>query len=146
MWQVLHNGTAGPVVIDAEGRQLGAGEWGVGDTTDPVTKAADDAGDVSVVPDQALTGDIIDEARDARAEAKARNARAEQVRALDKPVLAQAAADAGLGLPEDADKDALVRALTAAGIVPDEPEPDEPADEPRRAGSRAAAKTETPEG
>lgn len=155
MWQVLHNGTDGPVVIDAEGRQLGAGEWGVADTTDEVAKAADDRGDATFVPDSALAGRINPEAQAAKDEAAARNKRSEELRDVDKDRLAQAAADAGLGLGEDPDKPTLVRALAAGGLEPaaeDAPEPEpqtagEPAGDkpPPRRGSRAGGNDETVE-
>jgi hypothetical protein len=40
----VHNPTEQPVVIDAEGRIIGGGEWGTVLTTEPAAKEAIDAG------------------------------------------------------------------------------------------------------
>lgn len=47
MHKALFNGSASPVRVDDEGREVGPGEFGVGDSTSDALKAAHDAGTVS---------------------------------------------------------------------------------------------------
>jgi hypothetical protein len=104
----VFNTTDRPVVLDAEGREVGGGEWGTADSTAEAAKAGLEPGGGLVRAEIPDTGDVNPQAR-AAAERTARLAeRHTALTALDPKVLDRLAAKAGL--PEG-NKTDLVRSL-----------------------------------
>lgn len=71
MFRPAYNRTDRPVVIDAEGRQLGGLEWGAVDIELDEVKKAVDAGELFVHDVEAFAGDASDEAKAAASAAVA---------------------------------------------------------------------------
>lgn len=111
MYATVFNTTDSPLVVDAEGRIIGGGDWGTVDTTADEAKVALD--------DDRLV--IVEERKDhPAAEVFARTAvvrkSADALAKLDKDRLTALAEDNGVD--PDQHKPELVRALAARGVTP----------------------------
>jgi hypothetical protein len=127
MYRLGFNPTAGPVVIDAEGRTLAGGEWGPVDSTAAEVRSAAETGALI------LQDEPGDEAGDAPRNGWLAVGRAEEARAtldgLDRADLADLARRADLLGADDPDptKSELVAMLAPRGITPPPSSPPAPA-------------------
>lgn len=98
-----YNTTDSPLVVDADGAQIGGGEWGTVDTRDPEVRALIDAGTLTVVEEREPDGETEMNAS-ARAAFKRTAdvaAREEALHGKAKAELREIAVDADLIGPED---------------------------------------------
>lgn len=94
--KTAYNPSDDPLVVDTEGRVIGGREWGTYDTTDEVAKSLLASG--ALVPVERPEGnvDLNPDAVAAFDRTAEIEARADEVRSLDKDTLLEAAQDAGL--------------------------------------------------
>lgn len=115
MYRLGFNPTSGPVVIDAEGRTLGGGEWGPVDSTANAVRAAVDAGALvlqDAPAEDAQTAPAASTAAAAVVEAEDRRARLGD---LDREVLGELARNTGV---IDAGEDTPTKAELVAMLTP----------------------------
>lgn len=116
MYRTAWNPADVPVVVDAEGRTIGGGEYGTVDTTDSAAKALLDAESLLLVSDPPSDADINPALRAALAATEARQVAAVALRGQDKADLVTLAEEHAPDLA-DADKPDLVDGLAARGVV-----------------------------
>lgn len=101
MYRPAFNRTDGPVLIDADGRQLGGHEWGAVDTTSDEVKSAVQLGRLSVFTGDALADDASPEAKSALERAGVLEDRRGAYAAAEADAVRKAAANASLELAAD---------------------------------------------
>lgn len=98
VYKVIYNPGASPVPVSAQGHQLGGGDWGVGETTDPVVKKALETQQLVLAerPGAKTKSGVNPAASGAWALCDRYSARSDQVKALDKEALLAKAVGAGI--------------------------------------------------
>lgn len=101
MFVPAQNVSDSPVLIDADGRTLGGGEWGAVDRHDPHAQQAIGDSRLVIHPDLEPTADTVDDARIALERAAVLEARRVELANLDADQLATLAVSAGLDIELD---------------------------------------------
>lgn len=104
----VFNTTDQPVLVDADGREVGGREWGTADTTAAATKAAFDNGSL-IRADIPAEGEVNPLAAEAAARTDRLTARRDFLQGADQATLDRLALAAGL--PSDLNKTELVQSL-----------------------------------
>lgn len=110
MYVTVYNTTNAPITVDAEGRQVGPHDWGTADTTYEGASDAIDANELVKV-DVPDSGDVEPAAAAAAERTATVSDRAGSLGKIDKDVLAEVAAEAGIADAEELTKPELVAAL-----------------------------------
>lgn len=122
MYVTAYNTSNEPLVVDVEGRGIGAHEWGTVDTTDEVAKPLLASG--ALVKSEAPKGDDVSPAFLAAEERTQAVAKTAKTLAAAEPARLEALAQAYAPGLAGQTKPALVAALAARGVAANAPLPD----------------------
>jgi hypothetical protein len=111
VYATAYNTTDRPIVVDAEGRSIGGGEFGTVDTTADEAKMAAEAGDLFIYPELTEGPGQNPAATDAIRNTETVRARAIRLGELEKEDLQELGGQAGMADANDARKRDLVTGL-----------------------------------